>query len=752
MSSVFELTFSVKKILMRQGTSAIIMANNLQTKNTVIQRHLSRTMRVSGEFRKIFEKDTFSAMAEIKSDSRNGTEYIELQSIPTLLNPENEEALVNFLCSRINRLGKKNATAIVNHLRLGTVNKIIANESVLLTIPNFACTPKRAAQIASVLRDCATIEQIGIFIQSIGLPLYIANDIYRKYENNAMRVIHTNPYSICYDGEISFKAADQIAEYLQFDTHNPVRVQTAIISFLNYIAFSGHTCYPRDLVYGNSNESLNNYLKFYACMKAEISAEEIDEALKVLVDDKKIFIGMNSMGEEYLYLYQYFSIEQNVIYQVKLLLEDKSAYCDENYVSHFLNNYTNGKGYQLDPLQKEAVLTALSSKIMILTGGPGTGKTATVNMIVECIEELTKEVHGRVPVIKLLAPTGKAAERMSEMTERTASTIHKELKILEDTNEKQNENYKILADYVIVDESSMIDINLMNLLLNSLCDNVRIIFVGDDNQLPSVGPGCVLKDFINSGKIPTIKLKTIFRQKANSTIVMNSHKAIAGYGTKEGYILNSGDCHFYPEWHTVRLKEKVVSLYGDLLKKYPKEDIMVLTPMKNGDIGIDEINRVLQERYNPNPMSLSLDDINVIKVGDKVIQIKNLYRDGLDNIFNGLIGEVLVVNLKGKTPTITVKFEGITSPVIYEQDDISEYLMLAYALTIHKSQGSEFPVIIVPIHKCQDIMLNRNLFYTAITRAKEFVYLVGQEDAINKAIHTKGENRYSLLSEKLRSR
>ena len=180
----------------------------------------------------------------------------------------------------------------------------------------------------------------------------------------------------------------------------------------------------------------------YACMKAEISAEEIDEALKVLVDDKKIFIGMNSMGEEYLYLYQYFSIEQNVIYQVKLLLEDKSAYCDENYVSHFLNNYTNGKGYQLDPLQKEAVLTALSSKIMILTGGPGTGKTATVNMIVECIEELTKEVHGRVPVIKLLAPTGKAAERMSEMTERTASTIHKELKILEETKEKQNEKHE----------------------------------------------------------------------------------------------------------------------------------------------------------------------------------------------------------------------------------------------------------------------------------------------------------------------
>jgi exodeoxyribonuclease V alpha subunit len=413
MASVFELTFSVKKILMRQDTSAVIVANNLKTKNTVIQRHLSRTMRVSGEFRKIFEKDTFSAMAEIKLDPRNGTEYIELQSIPTLLNPENEEALVEFLCSRINRLGKKNATAIVDHLKLGAVNKIIANESVLLSIPNFACTPKRAAQIASILRDCATIDQIGIFIQSIGLPLYIANDIYKKYENNSMRVIHTNPYSICYDGEISFKAADQIAEYLQFDVHNPVRVQTAIISFLNYVAFSGHTCFPRDYISGNGNDSLNNFMKFYACMKNELCDEEIDDALRVLVDDKKIHIGMNLMGEEYVYLYHYFSVEQNVVYQIKQLLEDKTAYCDESDVIHFLNNYTNSNGYQLDPLQKDAVLTALSSKIMILTGGPGTGKTATVNMIVQCIEELTKEVHGRVPLIKLLAPTGKAAERMS---------------------------------------------------------------------------------------------------------------------------------------------------------------------------------------------------------------------------------------------------------------------------------------------------------------------------------------------------
>lgn len=751
MSSVFELTFSVKKIISRQDTTAVIVANNLQAKNTVVQRHLSRTMRVIGEFRKIYEKDTFFAMAEIKNDNRNGIEYIELQSIPTLLNPENEDAMIDFLCSRVSRLGKKNATAIIKHLGLSAVNKIIANDAVLLSVPNFACSTKRAIQIATILRDCATIDQIGIFIQSIGLPLYIANDIYKKYENNSMRVIHSNPYSICYDGEISFKAADQIAEYLQFDVHNPVRVQTAIISYLNYIAFSGHTCYPRSFIYGNDNDSLNNYLKFYASMKDEISDEEIDDALRVLVDDKKVHIGMNMMGEEFIYLYHYFSVEQNVVYQIKQLLMDKSAYCDENYVIHFLNNYTNGSGYQLDPLQREAVLTALSSKIMILTGGPGTGKTATVNMIVECIGELTKDVFGRTPIIKLLAPTGKAAERMSEMTERSASTIHKELKILEDTNEKQNENYKIIADYVIVDESSMIDINLMNLLLGSLNENIRIIFVGDDNQLPSVGPGCVLKDFINSGKIPTIKLKTIFRQKSNSTIVTNSHKAIAGYGTKNGYVLNSGDCHFYPENNTVKLKNKVVELYGNLLKKYSKEEIMVLTPMKNGDIGVDELNRVIQEQYNTTTNLVNIDDISVIKVGDKVIQVKNLYRDGLDNIFNGLIGEVLVVNLKGKAPTITVKFEGIMSPVIYSLDEIKEYLMLAYALTIHKSQGSEFPVIIVPIHKCQDIMLNRNLFYTAITRAREFVYLVGQEDAINKAIRTKGENRYSLLSEKLQS-
>lgn len=749
---MFELTFSVKKILMRQDTSAIIMANNLHTKNSVIQRSLSRTMKVYGEFRRIYDKDTFVAMAELKKDSKNGTDYIELQTVPTLLKPESEEAVVDFICARVSRLGKKNATAIVKHLKESAVNKIIANESVLLSIPDFACTPKRAAQIATTLRDCATFEQVGIFIQSIGLPLYIASDIYKKYENNSMRVIHTNPYSICYDGEISFKSADQIAEYLQFDPHNPVRVQTAIIAFLNYIAFSGHTCFPRAYIYGDDKNSLNNYLKFYASMKNELSKEEIDDAIRILIDDKKIHVGMNLMGEEYLYLYHYFSVEQNVIYQIKQLIMYNSEYCDKNLVIHYLNNYTNGSGYQLDPLQKDAVITALSSKIMILTGGPGTGKTATVNMIVECVEELTKDVYGRLPIIKLLAPTGKAAERMTELTGRTASTIHKELKILEATKEKQNADYKIVADYILVDESSMIDIELMNLLLGSLTDETRIIFVGDDDQLPSVGPGCVLKDFINSGKIPTIKLKTIFRQKANSTIVINSHKAIGGYGTKEGYVLNSGDCKFYPENNTVLLKNKVIELYGDLLKKYNKDEIMILTPMKNGDIGTDELNRVIQEEYNKNTMYLDIDDITTIKVGDKVIQTKNLYRDGLDNIFNGLIGEVIMINLKGKVPTITVKFEGIITPVIYEQDDIAEYLMLAYTLTIHKSQGSEFPVIIVPIHRCQDIMLNRNLFYTAITRAREMVYLIGQEDAINKAIHTRGENRYSLLAEKLMSR
>jgi exodeoxyribonuclease V alpha subunit len=257
---MFDLTFSVKKIMIRQGDIAVLMANNLQTPNSVIQRKLSRTMKVVGEFRTIFEKDTFNAKAEIREDKMNGLQYIQLVSDPEMLKPESEEALVDFLCARISRLGPKKAKAIVDHLKMNTIHAIINDANVLLHIPNFACSTSKALQIADILRQCSTFDEVGIFIRSVGLPLYVASEIYKKYENNSLRVIHTNPYSICYDGQISFKSADQIAEHLKFDAHNPIRVQTAIISFLNYALSAGHTCYPRDLIYGTQKESLNEYL------------------------------------------------------------------------------------------------------------------------------------------------------------------------------------------------------------------------------------------------------------------------------------------------------------------------------------------------------------------------------------------------------------------------------------------------------------------------------------------------------------
>lgn len=749
---MFELTFSVKKVITRNGDYATIVANNLSTPNSVIQRSLSKTMRVRGEFRAIFEKDTFKANAEKQIDNNTGLEYIQLVSLPELCSAENKDTVVSFLRARIPRLGVKSAEAIVNHLGLSAVNKIIANDSVLLNIPDFKCSTSRAIQIGNKLRECATFEQVGIFIQSAGLPLYVANEIYKKYENNSMRAIHSNPYSICYDGQISFKNADIIAQYLSFDPHDSIRIQTLLIYYLNNQVTAGHTCFPKDLIYGKDKDSLSNFIFYHAAMKDEITDSEIDNAIKLLIENKKIIIGMDMMGSEYIYLFRYYATEQAVIRQLKLLLLDKSSYCDKEQVLHFINNYNSKSKFTMDPLQKEAILTALSSKIMILTGGPGTGKTATVNMIVECIEELTDSLYNREPVIKLLAPTGKAAERMTELTGRTACTIHKELKILEQTGEKQVADYKIVADYILVDESSMIDIDLMKLLLQSLNEETRIIFVGDDDQLPPVGPGCALKDFIYSGKIPTIKLKTIFRQKENSTIVMNSHRAISGYGTNEGYVLESGDCHFYSMQKPIDIKHQVVELYGKLLFQHSRENIMILTPMKNGDIGTDELNRMIQETYNQNPDILKIDSLMEIRVSDKVIQIKNLYKEGLYNVFNGLLGEVQWIDRKGKEPTVAIKFDGIEKPVVYTKEEIKEFVRLAYALTIHKSQGSEFPVVIIPLHMSQEIMLNRNLFYTAITRAREEVNIVGQESAINKAIHTRGENRYSLLSEKLAGR
>ncbi len=571
---------------------------------------------------------------------------------------------------------------------------------------------KRIQMIKDGWEEQKEVKNIMIFLQSHNISTTFATKIYKTYEQDAIEVVTDNPYQLTYDiWGIGFKTADKIAESLGITGDDYRRVRAGIIYALNESSNNGHVYLP----FGKLVKECKRLI--------EVNIKEHNSVLKDLIENEDLIRDDNKI-----YLPSLYYAEQGVEKRIKRHLSSPSNLAKDKIKKLRLNaEYYSDE--QLDAIRK-----SIQERIVIITGGPGTGKTTTLKGIIDIHKQLNSD-------IKLCAPTGRAAKRMSEVIGMEAKTIHRMLEYQpRDHSFKHNENNPIKADLLVIDEVSMIDIVLMNSVLKALQENTILILVGDVDQLPSVGPGNVLRSLINSDQIPVVFLQKIFRQAEKSKIVINAHRINKGHFPD---IKNRAQSDFF--FLEEKDPEKVQQLICDLVKtrlpdQYdydPIKDIQVLTPMYRGETGASQLNELLQEKLNSSTVELSRGG-NRYKVGDKVMQLRNNYDKEIFNGDHGFIHKIDKVDQR-----MEIEFDNRI--VEFDYPDLNE-ITLAYAISVHKSQGSEYPCVVIPLTTQHYIMLQRNLIYTAITRAEELLVLVGTKKAL--AIATKNNKvskRYSSL-------
>lgn len=566
-----------------------------------------------------------------------------------------------------------------------------------------------------------------IFLQSYGLSASYANKIYEHYKNNTIEIVKKDPYKLASDIDgIGFLTADSIAQKMGFSSDSAIRASAGVLFALQELTQKGHVYYPKTQLTAFAKKLLNIDEKF------------ISQAIEDLAQQKSIIIeNLGKGAEEAVFLPKYHWAEIEIaqkLEKIKNTPKDIDEISEKMALAHIQNKLS----ISLAEKQTEAIQAALSNKILIITGCPGTGKTTIIKAIIELFSLVTRK-------ILLAAPTGRAAKRMSEATQKSAKTIHRLLEFDSITWKFQkNEEAPLKADLIILDEASMIDTLLMHDLLKAIPPTSSLIIVGDTNQLPSIGAGNVLKDIIISKAFPVIELNEIFRQAEQSEIIVNAHKVIRG---ENPHIGNQGDFIFINETNENAVLNKVVSIVqNEIPKRFnydPVNDVQVLSPMKRGVVGCINMNKVLQEALNPQKFYITKDK-RIFCIGDKVMQIKNNYTK---NIFNGDIGTISYID--SKKGAISVNIDG--NNVDYEYNELDE-LMLAYAISIHKSQGSEYPAVVIPLVMSHAIMLQRNLIYTGITRGQELVIVVGSEEAMHFAIRNKNISaRNTWLKGRLKS-
>ncbi len=588
-------------------------------------------------------------------------------------------------------------------------------------------------------------KDIIIFFQSYGITVNMAMKIYKKFGVNCINIVKDNPYILTeYISGIGFRTADSIAKSLGIEKDSLFRIKSGVIYIINEFCAIGNTFIPIDRLRDKGMKLL------------EIDSEKFDEGVYELIIDGKIKVEVVD-NIDAVYNMSYLYLEMSVTRKIVELATTNYDKLSLN-VNEKINDFESKVNIKLANSQKEAIEGAFFNGIEVITGGPGTGKTTIINCIVSIFESLGLKVF-------MAAPTGRAAKRMAEATGREAKTIHRLLEIgsysEEEVDEIENETSAIECDVLIVDEASMVDISLMNALLKAMQVGTRLIIVGDVDQLPSVGPGNVLRDIIESDAVKVVRLNEIFRQGQESMIVQNAHLINEG----KMPILNTKNSDFYLERaaDSEVMLEKIIGLVKTRLPKFNVEwdsvrDIQVLSPMRKGIMGIDNLNIQLQQVLNPK--SKDKDEVEIkdmiFRVGDKVMQIKNNYtlkwsknnssEEG-KGVFNGDVG--YITEISEDEDKITVCFED-DKIVEYEESDLDE-ITLAYAVTIHKSQGSEFPVIIMPMFMGPPLLMNRNLLYTGITRAKKLVVLVGNSKVVEfMKDNNRSFERYSGLKWRIR--
>ncbi len=656
----------------------------------------------------------------------------DLLSIEKYLGSGAIKGIGNALASRIVRKFKKDTFRIMEEEpeRLSEIKGISQN---------------MAMDIAKQFDDKKEMRGAMLFLQQFGITTTLAIKIYKEYGAKMYQVVKENPYKLAEDvNGIGFKLADEIAARVGIGTDSDYRMKAGILYVLLQASGEGHVYLPEEVLAARTSELLG------------VDVRGIEHHIIDLAMDKKIML-RESEGIKQVYAASLFYMELN---SAKMLCDLNIKY-DLPLTEIESKLLTVEKQFQieLDEMQRTAVIEAVKNGLLVVTGGPGTGKTTTINAIIRFFETEGMD-------ILLAAPTGRAAKRMTETTGYEARTIHRLLEISKMSGDidnklifERNEGNPLETDVIIIDEMSMVDIGLMHALLRAVMVGTRLILVGDVNQLPSVGPGNVLKDIINSHHFNVVKLTKIFRQAAESDIIVNAHKINAGEPikldnkSKDFFLLKRNDV-------TVII-QTVVALVRDKMPKYVNAtafDIQVLTPMRKGELGVERLNHILQQFLNPPSDEKKEKEYHncIFREGDKVMQIKNNYQLAWEikspygfttengaGIFNGDMGIIREINLFAEQ--VTVEFdEGRRVEYTFGQ---LEELELAYAITIHKSQGSEYPAVVMPLLTGPRMLLNRNLLYTAVTRAKNCVTIVGSTDIVQMMIDNESEQRrYSGLS------
>lgn len=607
---------------------------------------------------------------------------------------------------------------------------------------------RKAREIAEQVEEKKDMRKAMIYLQKYGISISLASKIYEHYGNSVYRVMEENPYQIAdHVPGVGFKTADEIASKIGIHTDSDYRIRSGIFYVLLQAVNDGHVYLPQEELLRKTNILL------------EVQIQDIERYLMDLAMDKKIVMKETEKGTR-IYPAQYYYLELNtarmlhdlnVKYEIADVTIEKRLYDIEKNV-----------GIQLDDMQRMAVKASVNNGILVLTGGPGTGKTTTINAMIHFFESEGMD-------ILLAAPTGRAAKRMTEATGCEAKTIHRLLELSyvpEDDDGHsyygRNDENPLEADVIIIDEMSMVDLSLMHVLLKAVTVGTRLILVGDQDQLPSVGAGSVLKDIIESQCFPVIKLSKIFRQAEESDIIVNAHKINRG----EAVVLDnkSKDFFFLKRQDANTIISVVLTLIQKKLPKYVDADmldIQVLTPMRKGLLGVERLNTILQQYLNPpDPKKMEKEHgSRVFRVGDKVMQIKNNYQleweiatkyglvvDKGVGVFNGDIGRIVEIN--NYTEKVRVEFE--EKKMVEYPFQLLDELELAYAITIHKSQGSEYPAVVIPLLPGPRQLYHRNLIYTAVTRAKKCVTIVGSDVTFQAMIqNTQEKNRYTSLAERI---
>ncbi len=666
--------------------------------------------------------------------------------------PEDTMAIERYLASgAVKGIGAVMAARIVKRFKKDTF-RIIEEEPERLTEVK-GISQKKAMEIADQLQEKKDMRAAMIFLQQYGITSSLAVKIYNQYGPELYTVLKNNPYRLADDiSGVGFRIADEIAMRAGIRADSDFRIRSGILYSLMRASSAGHVYLPMD------------ELTAYTGRLLQVELDSIEKHVMDLAMDKKVVIKAEESkaqeGRTLIYTAAYYYMELNSA----RLLHDLNIEADipEQEIEKKLSVIEKDAEIELDELQRRAVIEAVKHGLTVITGGPGTGKTTTINAIIKYFEEEYLEVL-------LAAPTGRAAKRMTEATGCEAKTIHRLLELNGGSSEatgnavfERNEQNPLEADVIIIDEMSMVDISLMHALLKAINIGTRLILVGDVNQLPSVGPGNVLKDIIRSEEFPVVCLTKIFRQATQSDIVVNAHKINRG----ESVTLDnhSKDFLFLKRDDVNVIISVIITLIQKKLPNYVNAralDIQVLTPMRKGQLGVERLNVILQQYLNPPARDKREKELagGLFREGDKVMQIKNNYQlewelrsgQGItvergSGIFNGDMGVIRTINEFSEL--ITVEFdEGRFVEYSYKQ---LEELELAYAITIHKSQGSEYPAVILPLLTGPQLLMNRNLLYTAVTRAKKCVCLVGSTDTFYEMVENQREQkRYSGLCDRI---